>query len=131
MIGTADADAIALDQQLLWEDADAAVHAMRILLAVVGGTQQLPDRQRTEALFKRLHETDRGRFSLTRTVIAKRRGEVLLTREQRGKGIDAGEVNRPTMRSPWDRLLPYFDLEPARAVDQLLGKTPPPALPWP
>jgi len=122
-----DANAISLDRGFL-EQSDAAIHALRILLAVVGGVEQLPDLWRTETLFERLRANDRGRFSLARTVIAKRKGEVLLTRERRGKSIDAASA---TMRSPWDHLLPCFDLEPARAVDELLGKTPPPALPWP
>jgi tRNA(Ile)-lysidine synthase len=109
----------------------AAVHGLRILLAVVGGAEQLPDLQRTEALFRRLRDAERGRFSLARAVIAVQKGEVRLTREQRNSHVNAGDAEQPTMRPPWERLLPWFDMEPARAVDQLLGKTPPPALPWP
>jgi len=122
---------IVLDLPFLDEDAADAIHALRILLAVVGGTEQLPDLQRTTALFHKLRDTARGRFSLAKTVIARRKGDLLLTRERRGTDAETGREAMQPMRSPWERLLPWFDMEPARAVDHLLAKTPPPALPWP
>jgi len=126
----ADIDAIGLEPSFLLEMTSAATHALRILLATVGAAEQLPDLERTDALLQRLRETDRGRFSLARAVIAKRRNEILLTRERRGKASAAiGET--PAMQSPWQHLLPCFDLEPARAVDKLLGRSPSSALPWP
>jgi hypothetical protein len=39
---------------------------LRILLAVVGGHVQLPDLQRSAALFRQLKDEERGRFSLAR-----------------------------------------------------------------
>ncbi|MGE0279482.1 MAG: tRNA lysidine(34) synthetase TilS [Rhizobiaceae bacterium] len=125
-----DADAIGLGRSFLLEQPDAAIHALRILLATVGATEQLPDLKRTGALFQRLQETERGRFSLARAVIAKRKGEIVLTRERRGNSARPNE-GALTICSPWQHLLPCFDIEPARAIDELLGKTPPPALPWP
>lgn len=125
----AEPDRISLDTAFVDEDGDAAIHVLRILLAVVGGHVQLPDLQRSAALFRQLKDEERGRFSLARAVIARQKDEILLTRERRGKNFPMAA--EPALRSPWRRLLSWFDTEPARAVDQLLGKMPPPALPWP
>ncbi|UDL87854.1 tRNA lysidine(34) synthetase TilS [Mesorhizobium sp. PAMC28654] len=64
-------------------DDRAAVYALRILLATVGGVAFLPDRMRGEALFDRLKD---GSFcaTLSRTVIDARRTGVWLRREIRG-----------------------------------------------
>lgn len=111
-------------------DAEGAVHALRILLAVAGATDHLPDLLRTSDLLKRLSAAERGRFSLSRVVVTCRKGEILLKRERRGQAAQAPGTGDNVLRSPWSLFLPSFDLEPARAVADLLGK-PPPALPWP
>ena len=87
-------------------DADGAVHALRILLAVAGATDHLPDLQRTSELFSRLTEADQGRFSLSRVVVAKRKGDILLKQERRGQAAKAGES--AGMRSPVGGLAAVF-----------------------
>jgi hypothetical protein len=58
-----------------------------------------------------------GAVSVWRAVIARQKDEILLTRERRGKNFPMAA--EPALRSPWRRLLSWFDTEPARAVDQL------------
>jgi tRNA(Ile)-lysidine synthase len=93
IIQSAGSTGIGLDPAFLTEDSDAAIHALRIMLAVVGGTEQLPDLKRTDALFRRLQAEERGRFSLARTVIAKRRCEIVLIRERPADAADPRRVD--------------------------------------
>lgn len=78
-------------------DDRAAVYALRILLAAVGGVSFLPDRMRGEALFERLKD---GSFcaTLSRTVIDARRTGVWLRREIRGLPLPASASDI----SSWD-----------------------------
>lgn len=62
--------------------ASGGVTALRMLLAVVGGADHLPDRQRAEALAARL-AAPRLRATLSRTVADRRRGSIWLHREGR------------------------------------------------
>jgi tRNA(Ile)-lysidine synthase len=62
---------------------EAAGYALRILLAATGGSVQLPDAARGEALFARLGEVN-FRATLSRSVIDCRRAAVFLMRERRG-----------------------------------------------
>lgn len=121
---------IVVDPQLLDADRDAGVYALRILLATVGGLEHLPDKDRVEALSGKLMEP--GRFSLARTVISRKRETIILRREARSRR-QAGQRQREDvrLRSPWTDFLPWFDREPATAIAELIGETPPPALPWP
>lgn len=107
-------------------DQDAVIQTLRILLAVTGGGEHLPDQSRVAELYERLSK-ESSRFSLARTIIDNRKGDILLWRENRGK--DEGKV--ATFASPWSHFLPSFDLEPACAVARLIGIRLPPALPWP
>ncbi|KRB15341.1 tRNA(Ile)-lysidine synthetase [Mesorhizobium sp. Root695] len=74
---------IRLDPGLLSAgDAQAAVYALRILLATTGGIAFLPDQARSEALFGRL----KAGFlcaTLSRTVVDSRRAGIFLRREAR------------------------------------------------
>jgi len=65
------------------EEKEAAVYALRILLAVVGGRAQLPDAPRTAALLERLSQP-RARATLSRSVAEARDGDLYLRRELRG-----------------------------------------------
>jgi tRNA(Ile)-lysidine synthase len=75
---------IRLDPCLLSaSDEQAAVYALRILLATIGGIAFLPDQARSEALFGRL----KAGFlcaTLSRTVVDFRRAGIFLRREARG-----------------------------------------------
>lgn len=64
------------------DDHDAAIHALRILLAVTGGCEQLPDLARTRALFARLN-AGALRATLSRVVIDARPAGIFLHRESR------------------------------------------------
>ncbi|MET2831870.1 tRNA lysidine(34) synthetase TilS [Mesorhizobium shangrilense] len=83
-------------------DDRAAVYALRILLATVGGVSFLPDRMRGEALFDRLKD---GSFcaTLSRTVIDARRNGVWLRREIRGLPLPAAASDISSWDGPsWD-----------------------------
>lgn len=62
--------------------ADAAIHALRILLATVGGTEHLPDEERVTALFASMRAAP-GTATLARAVVDRRRDAVFLHRERR------------------------------------------------
>jgi tRNA(Ile)-lysidine synthase len=62
---------------------DAAVYALRILLAVMGGVEQLPDRARVAALSGKLGDPA-FRATLSRTIVEGRRAGIFLHRERRG-----------------------------------------------
>ena len=64
-------------------DAEAAVYALRILLAASGGFEQLPDEERTAGLFRRL-SGGTLRATLSRSVVDARKGGIYLRREARG-----------------------------------------------
>lgn len=65
------------------EDRMAAIYALRMLLAVVGGISFLPDKARSAALFDRL-AAGSLRSTLSRVTIDARRAGIFLHREARG-----------------------------------------------
>ena len=65
------------------DDRAAALLALRVLLAVAGGSAQLPDEVRTENLLARLANPP-FRATLSRCLAAARRDGIWLAREQRG-----------------------------------------------
>ncbi|MER8369806.1 tRNA lysidine(34) synthetase TilS [Mesorhizobium sp. M1378] len=74
---------VRLDRDFAMEgDSRAAIYALRILLAAIGGTAFLPDQARSEALFGRLR-TGPLCATLSRTVIDARRTGTFLHRELR------------------------------------------------
>lgn len=62
---------------------DAALYAFRVLLATVGGAEQLPDVARTDALISAIRSGSL-RATLSRTLVDARKGRVFLHREGRG-----------------------------------------------
>jgi tRNA(Ile)-lysidine synthase len=67
----------------LCRDRDAALHALRVLLATMGGCEFLPPQERVEALLASLANPP-FRGTLSRTLIAARGDGVWLARETRG-----------------------------------------------
>ncbi|WP_252926952.1 tRNA lysidine(34) synthetase TilS [Aliihoeflea sp. 40Bstr573] len=62
---------------------DGCLTALRLLLAVCGGTEHLPDEARAQALLAML-DREKARATLSRAVVDKRHGSVWLHRESRG-----------------------------------------------
>lgn len=61
----------------------AGILALRAVLATVGGTARLPDRERTDGLFQRLAAGEMLRATLSRTLVEARPDAVFLHREAR------------------------------------------------
>ncbi|MBX3566592.1 MAG: tRNA lysidine(34) synthetase TilS [Rhizobiaceae bacterium] len=75
---------VRLDRRMLGpSDADAAVHALRVLLAAIGGTPHLADAARVEAVAGKLGAPT-FRTSISRCLVAARRDGIWLCREARG-----------------------------------------------
>jgi tRNA(Ile)-lysidine synthase len=74
------------------DDREAALHALRVLLAVVGGTPFLPPKDRAEALLARL-AAGKARATLSRCVADRRREGICLHRERRGLPPPCKAVN--------------------------------------
>lgn len=66
------------------KNVDGVIYALRILLAVTGGTPHLPDEARTAALHARLATGKSVRTVLSRTLVDQRKAGVFLLREARG-----------------------------------------------
>ncbi|MEP9387215.1 tRNA lysidine(34) synthetase TilS [Mesorhizobium sp. KR9-304] len=66
-----------------YRDRPAALHALRVLLATVGGSEFLPPAERIEAVLERLAKPP-FRGTLSRTLVAARGDGVWLARETRG-----------------------------------------------
>lgn len=73
---------VRLDSEFVIIRSDAAVLALRVLLASIGGTAFVPDETRTAALFDRLAAGGLC-ATLSRTVVDARRAGIFLYREQR------------------------------------------------
>ncbi|MBZ9866547.1 tRNA lysidine(34) synthetase TilS [Mesorhizobium sp. CA15] len=79
------------------EDGQAAIHALRILLATIGGVSFLADETRCAALLSRLRSAP-FRATLSRTVIDARRTGIFLRRENR----DLPAAAPPQHNRLWD-----------------------------
>ncbi|SFK17575.1 PP-loop family protein [Mesorhizobium albiziae] len=89
---------IALDRAFAAADnKDAAIYALRILLASAGGREQLPDLARSATLFGRLGDAG-WRATLSRAVVDTRRTGIFLHRERRG----LPEPTKPYDGMIWD-----------------------------
>ena len=120
-------DALRIDPGLIaGASKPAAIHALRLLLATVGGCEQLPDLARATDLFERLGTAD-VRATLSRCLVEVRKTGISLRREARGKTAFAA---LPARVAPYAGFLPCFDLAPARALAALLGAPMPPPPPF-
>jgi tRNA(Ile)-lysidine synthase len=86
-----------LGREFADRDRDAALYALRILLAVAGGRPQLPDASRSLALFGHM-AVPGARATLSRSVVETRADGLYLRREWRG----LPPSGRATPGRPWD-----------------------------
>lgn len=88
-----------LDPAFCHVDPEASAYALRLLVAVAGGTTQLPDAARIDALWQRLAEPVENprRATLSRALVDIRRSGIFLVRETRGL-----PAPRPVSDSIWD-----------------------------
>ncbi|WP_027166712.1 tRNA lysidine(34) synthetase TilS [Mesorhizobium sp. WSM3224] len=116
------------------EDSQAAIYALRILLATVGGVSFPADEARCAALFSRLRSAPL-RATLSRTVIDARRTGIFLRRERRDLPVAAPPVDnrlwdnrrRITLKDgPGDLVI--APLGPAAARRAALSEDIPPSL---
>jgi len=109
------------------EDRSAAMLALRTLLAVVGGTEQLPAEAAAAAALAALAPGS-ARATLSRCLIARRGRRVEIAREHRHRADAAGSIGWRS--GPWQLFLPSFDLPLAASVAEIAGQTGPPASPF-
>jgi tRNA(Ile)-lysidine synthase len=111
------------------KDTDAAIYALRILLAVTGGTPHLPDEARAAALYRRLAVEGSVRAVLSRALADRRRAGIFLLREARGlpaigelrDGIVwDGRYRIASPRPPPRHLLPLGEKNAAAVPESLL-----------
>lgn len=108
-------------------DTVAATYALRLLLATVGGSEHLPDHERSAALFARLGEPGL-RATLSRCVVENRKDGIRIRREERA-GTPIPAKAQPTV-APFARFLPSFDHAPAMALAALVDAPPLPPPPF-
>ncbi|HEY4191504.1 MAG TPA: tRNA lysidine(34) synthetase TilS [Mesorhizobium sp.] len=84
---------IRLDPAFAAGDRSAAIAALRVLLATIGGTAFPPGDARTAALFDKMAAAAPFRATLSRTVIDKRRAAIFLHRELRDLPTAASAVD--------------------------------------
>lgn len=99
------------------EDRDAAIHALRALLAAVGGVERLPDTGRTYLLFDRARPSFRA--TLSRALVDARRDGVFLLREGRGLPAPCAAVDG----MEWDGRFRLSGDVPIGAVVAPAGRT--------
>lgn len=124
------ADTVRLDALILSANQDTAIYALRLLLASVGGCEQLPDATRSSELLRRLRHGNDGaprRATLSRCVIEAGKAGIRLRPETRRK---APRVVLPSTVVPYAAFLPSFDIAPATALARLLGAAEPPPPPF-
>lgn len=72
-----------LRRDFLNDEREAAIYALRILLAIAGGTPHLPGRERVGALHRRLVDKTPMRAVLSRALVDSRAGGIFILRETR------------------------------------------------
>lgn len=117
------ASTVEVDAHLL-DAGDAAIHALRLMLAVVGSATHLPDEKRSAELLAALRVDPAG-GSLANVRASRQDQTIVLAPDRRGR---AGPP--ASMRSPYAELLPAFDYKAAAAIARLLGQPALPAMPW-
>lgn len=88
---------IRLDRIALDAPDETLLHALRVLVAVSGGAEHLPDRERAMALLQELRRGN-GRATLARALVDARKDAIYFLREARGL-----PSNAPVSGQIWDR----------------------------
>lgn len=102
---------IRLDRVALGAPDETLLHALRVLVAVSGGAEHLPDRESALALLERLRRGN-GRATLARALVDVRKDAVYFLREARGL-----PSNTPISGQTWDRRFEIIEGENGGRVD--------------